>query len=111
MKLYIKKLLRESLISEDDDIKQKLMSLLNTGDKDNIELAYAIGEGQGINVDELVKSEYGDLLDILYGDTIKDKVSELFSNELELSYSRLTSLPESIGKLKNLEVLHLSGNK
>ena len=121
MKRYIKKLLRESLIREDDDIKQKLMSLLNTGDKDNIELAYAIGGGQGINVDELVKSEYGDLLEFIKGSSIKEKVpgsikmakyfdSKKDSDSLNLEYGEWYVLPERIGRLTNLKTLRLNNN-
>ena len=78
MKRYIKKLLRESLIREDDDIKQKLISLINSGDKNNIELAYEVGKGQGINMDEFVKSEYGYLLThAVKAKTIKDKLKQV----------------------------------
>ena len=112
MKRYIKKLLRESLIREDDDIKQKLISLIKTGDEDKIELAYAIGEGQGINMDEFVKSEYGDLLDMVSGNTIKDKLIHITNlDQLYLANKGLTSLPENIGNLTKLKALYLGGNK
>jgi Leucine-rich repeat (LRR) protein len=113
MKRYIKKLLREGLLSEDDDIKQKLMSLLKSGDIDNIELAYALGKGQKINVDELVKSIYGEfLLNKAKGKTIKDKLINLTNLDvLGLHNNELKSLPDWIGKLKNLRRLYLSGNR
>lgn len=113
MKGYIKKLLRESLIREDlsDDEMNQLKELIKSGQDDNIELAYAIGEGQGIDVDEMVKSIYGDLLDILDGDTIKEKIPGLFSDELDLYGNGLEMVPESIGYLTNLKRLDLGVNK
>jgi len=91
MKLYIKKLfreglIRESLLSEADDIKQKLISLIKTGDKNNIELVYSIGEGQGINVNEIVKSMYGDIIIFLarysnWASTFKQKVNYTDTDE------------------------------
>jgi|15BtaG_2_1085339.scaffolds.fasta_scaffold19621_2 hypothetical protein len=38
MKHYIKQKPRESLLNEDGDIKQSIISLLKSGDEDNIEL-------------------------------------------------------------------------
>jgi len=108
MKHHIKKLLRESLISEDED---KIINLLNTGDEINIELAFGLADGQGIDINELVKSIYGDLLlNKADGETIKDKVLYLTNLEkLDLSYNNLTSL-KGIEKLTNLKRLSLHNN-
>ena len=112
MKHYIKRLLRESLINEDDDIKQSIISLLKSGDIDNIDLAYMQGANFNINPDELVKSIYGELLlKQAEGKTIKDKLLNLTNLErLELDNNNLTSL-EGIENLTNLKWLDLSNNK
>ena len=112
MKKYIKQRLRESLINEDDDIKQSIINLLKSGDIDNIDLAYMQGHNFNINPDELVKSIYGDiLLNKAEGKTIKDKLINLTNLErLYLDYNKLTNL-EGIENLTNLEVLKLSNNK
>ena len=78
MKKYIKQRLRESLLNENDDIKQKIISLIKSGDEDNIELAYGLGEGQGIDVDEMVESMYGDIIIFLGGYStydVRDKLN------------------------------------
>jgi len=112
MKHYIKQKLRESLLNEDDDIKQSIISLLKTGDESNIELAYTAGEGQGINVDELVESIYGILLTKSKGKTIKDRLLYLPNlGELWLNDYDLTSLPEGIENLTNLKELYLRNNE
>ena len=112
MKHYIKQLLRESLLNEDDDIKQSIINLLKSGDERNIELAYALGEGQKINVDELVISIYGDiLLNKAKGGTIKDKVLYLTNLKyLLLDNNQLTTL-KGIENLTNLEYLYLDNNE
>ncbi len=113
MKHYITQKLRESLLNEEPSDEDKIINLLNTGDESNIELAYALGKGQGINVDELVKSIYGDLLlNKAKGKTIKDKVLYLTNlEELWLHDYDLTSLPEGIKNLTNLVGLYLQRNK
>ena len=109
MKHYIKQRLRESLLSEDDDIKQSIISLLKSGDIDNIELAYMQGPNFNINPDELVKSIYGKLLNVVEGDTIKDKLIKLL-NKYELHLDLSGDLPEAIGYLTNLRLLYLLGD-
>ena len=93
MKHYIKRLLRESLINEDDDIKQSIISLLKSGDIDNIDLAYMQGANFNINPDELVKLIYGELLlKQAEGKTIKDKLINLTNLErLHLDNNKLTN--------------------
>ena len=134
MKHYIKQKLRESLLNEEPSDEDKIINLLKTGNERNIELAYALGEGQKINVDELVISMYGDiLLNKAKGGTIKDKVLYLTNlkylslhgnaltdiegiyklinlNRLDLSYNELTNI-EGIYKLTNLNRLDLSYNE
>ena len=112
MKYYIKRLLRESLINEELSYEDKIINFLKSGDESNIELAYAVGKGQKINVDELVKSIYGEfLLNKAKGKTIKDKLINLTNLDvLGLPNNKLTNL-EGIDKLTNLESLGLSYNK
>ena len=112
MKHYIKEKRRESLLNEEPSDEDKIISLLKSGDESNIELAYALGEGQGINVDELVKSIYGEfLLNKADGETIKDKVLYLTNLEsLILDNNKLITLPEGIDKLTNLKKLNLQVN-
>jgi len=109
MKHYIKQKLRESLLNEDDDIKQSIISLLKSGDIDNIDLAYMQGPNFNINPDELVKSIYGELLNVVEGDTIKDKLIKLL-NKYELHLDLSGDLPEAIGYLTNLRLLYLGGD-
>ena len=116
MKKYINKILRESLnklIFEDKGIEDGLISILKSGESSDVELAYVIGEGQGIDMDELVKSIYDDLLlKIARGDTVKDKLKTLLdSKKLVLQQYELTELPKGIENLKRLEQLTLYGNK
>jgi len=112
MKHYIKQKRRESLLNEEPSDVDKIINLLKSGDESNIELAYALGEGQKINVDELVKSIYGEfLLNVVEGDTIKDKLINLTNlMYLFLDNNELTTLPEGISKLANLKYLDLDYN-
>ena len=113
MKHYIKQKLRESLLSEELSDEDKIINLLKTGNESNIELAYAVGKGQKINVDELVKSIYGEfLLNVVEGDTIKDKLINLTNLKmLNLGWNKLTNPPEGISNLTNLERLGLDNNE
>ena len=112
MKHYIKQRLRESLLNEELSDEDKIINLLKTGNEINIELAYGLGEGQGINIDELVKSIYGILLTKSKGKTIKDRLLYLPNlKELWLNDYDLTSLPEGIENLTNLWGLYLQTNK
>jgi Leucine-rich repeat (LRR) protein len=113
MKHYIKQRLRESLLNEELSDEDKIINLLKSGDESNIELAYALGEGQGINVDELVESIYGHLFVLKFNSgTIKDKLISLINFKvLNLSFNNLTTLPEGVNDLTNLETLTLRGNQ
>ena len=112
MKHYIKQRLRESLLNEELSDEDKIINLLKTGNEINIEIAYGLGEGQGINIDELVKSIYGILLTKSKGKTIKDRLLYLPNlKELWLNDYDLTSLPEGIENLTNLWGLYLQTNK
>ena len=105
MKHYIKQRFRESLLNEEPSDVDKIINLLKSGDESNIELAYALGEGQGINVDELVKSIYGILLTKSKGNTIKNKLLNLSNLKgLDLSNNKLTTLTKGITNLKGLDL-------
>jgi len=93
-------------------LRESLINLLKSADESNIELAYTIGEGQKINVDVLVKSIYGILLNEAKGKTVKDMLLYLPNmEELWLTEYDLTSIPEGIENLTNLKWLHLQANK
>ena len=67
------------------------------------------GPNFNINSDELVKSIYGELLNVVEGDTIKDKLIKLL-NKYELHLDLSGDLPEAIGYLTNLRLLYLLGD-
>jgi len=108
------------------DLKEKLLSLLNSGKMDQINQALVLNESLGI----LSEKEIGQVLAPM---VIKGKVNikeqwkqgglgwflletipnhPMWNNlrELYLSYLHLTSIPSSLGNLKNLKVLYLDGN-
>ena len=108
------------------DLKEKLLSLLNSGKMDQINQALVLNESLGI----LSEKEIGQVLAPM---VIKGKVNikeqwkqgglgwflletipnhPMWNNlrELYLSYLHLTSIPSSLGNLRNLRELNLSGN-
>jgi hypothetical protein len=101
MKRYIKKLLRESLLNEElsDDEMNNLKRLIDSGQGDNIELAFMIASGHGEDIEnELLVYWYNSIKggDITW-DELKNTKFLLLNNQLE-------TLPDSIGNLKNLEL-------
>ena len=109
MKSYIKKLLRESLISEElsDDEMNQLKELIKSGQADNVKLAFMIASGHGEDVENaLFTYWYSSMNETnLTWDELKNlKRLELYSN-------KLTTLPDSIGNLTNLEKVYLANNE
>ena len=109
MKGYIKKLLRESLLNEElsDKEMNNLKRLIDSGQGDNIEMAFMIASGHGEDIEnELLVYWYNSIRGTnLTWDEMRN-LKKLYLDDMEL-----TSLPESIENLTNLKWLHLGYNK
>lgn len=83
----------------------KIINLIKTGNAQNIALAKALIQGQSINIEELI-APYTELLKICeLSFSLGGLISLLKKKSLNLSRNQLTELPESIGKLSNLQIL------
>jgi len=111
MKLYklYEQVLTESLIREElsDDEMNQLKELINSGQGDNIELAFMIASGHGEDVENALFTYWHNSMNET--NLTWDELKNL--NSLYLNDNNLTSLPESIGKLTKLKALYLGGNK
>ena len=106
-----------------DEFREKLLTLLNSGEEDQINQALMLNDTLGILSDK----EIGQVMVINGKVNIKEQwkqggfgwyLLEKYPNhpmwnnlrELNLSYLNLTSIPSSLGNLRNLRELNLSGN-
>lgn len=111
----IKRYLLESEDFDETEAKTKIMSLINTGNKENIELAFSIAEGIGLPIEEwIVESNLGLLINwlskyiSLRGSTIKKKIVNLFeTDEIYIKSKNLGKLPNGFEMLTNLKKLTL----
>jgi len=97
------------LLKEQDEIEQ-LINLINSGNKENIQLALTIGKGLKINVKKLINDKYGELLEISNKKPTINNLIKLLQPQLDLVDMDLFVLPESIGNLNNLNFLNLCRN-
>lgn len=94
--------------------------MIESGDVTNIELAIQLGQSQGFDMEKLITTRYGGLLDLMRTDyannfrVIKSdlqlisKIGEV--ETLMLSNMNISELPQTIHLFKNLENLFLDTN-
>ena len=98
--------------------KEKIIQLIKSPEQQNIELGLIIVESLGL-LDEIYQEEYEELYEFLRQyDSIQATtckkiaiISILGLKKLDLSYNKLSSLPESFGNLSNLRILYLNDNQ
>ena len=95
---------------------EKIVHLLHSGQRDTIEMALLLSESQGLPIDwEPFKDIFEWLKSLNVVQTWEDYpdlLVQLFEIEvLNLSYSRISKLPDSIGCLVNIHSLLLNGNQ
>lgn len=112
-----------SLLKEDTSLN-KLFSLITTGDKDNIELAFQLGEGmesyvKGFSLDSFIQQNFGELIEIAtWGgynrgqlDFTKNQLVKMFNDyHLDLSNEDIKTMPKNIQTLNNITSIDLRGN-
>lgn len=105
----------------------KILSLINSGTKENIELAYQISIGQKLNFKRIVLNIYGELLTLRCGeDNVKYMSNEILVKELTAlhkttSYNlvyktdellhKITKFPKNLHLLKNIDLINLSDTR
>jgi Leucine-rich repeat (LRR) protein len=124
------------VLFESDDFSlqlKNLKKLLESGQEENIELAFQLGEGMesyvpNFNMGRYILSNYGTLIKMILGYMPKGNVGTwhneeiytyvvksfimLFSSkELKLFRKGLTKFPDDISKLQHIELLDLSDNQ
>jgi len=120
MKHYIKRLLRESLISEEklsDEELNQLKELVQSGQDDNIKLAFMIASGHGEGVEnELFTYWYNQSVDKqtepgnkTWDDLKKLTKFNIANFDIRNNHNSLI-IPDTIGKLTNLRELILAFN-
>lgn len=92
-------------------MEEQIIELINSGVNSNIELAFILLEGQGINKIEFINKYYKDLLILCDLKVNEINIQKLF--EVTFIGKKILSvnlkIPENIGWLKKLETLHLYG--
>jgi hypothetical protein len=115
------------LLFESDDFTEnlvKLKKLIESGQKENIEIAFQLGGGMesyipNFKLDEYLKTEYQSLIDFInigrdkvQGENIFEQVSYIFTLSILRLYNLgLTSLSVDLKKLANLKALYIGKNK
>lgn len=105
------------VLVESNEYLTQLAELIDTGEYDNLVLAYEIAQSQGselaAKLDKYVKDGYGELIkssEDVQGNISRD-IGDLFNAEtIDLEMMNLTKLPPKIVNLHNLKYLYLSSN-
>lgn len=112
-------MIQKNIIS--DDMIQKLLDLINTGTKDNIDLAFVLAESQNIDLDTIAQNEYGELCTFILGgrgktSTIKQKLRRTFLKiarwndkwkwyNITSIVDKLEKIPAKIGDFPHIKIL------
>lgn len=92
------------------EIYKKIILLFQSGQIENILLAFELAKGQSIDLQNWVEVRYGELVHCLFTET-SQKLAELFTqSELSYAYSYKMKLSEGIGDLNQLKKIDLRGN-
>lgn len=90
-----------------------IISFLETGDLDNIDLAEQIAIGLGLDINKIIENKFGELFDIVGGYPYTTKSLKIISKikEIRLPNFDLKSIPSEISILKDAYILDLRNNE